>query len=83
MSNKAAEWLEWLTKASMPVVAASLVGMYVQTERLTLVMNAQAKELAEVKAEIVAIKAGFVSRVELIETIKRIDTQIEMILRAL
>jgi hypothetical protein len=83
MSTKATEWLEWLTKASLPVVTAAVIGMYVQTERLTVMMNSQAKELSELKTEITAIKAGFVSRIELIETIKRIDTQIEMILRAL
>ena len=42
MSQMAASWLEWLTKMSLPVVAATLMGMYVQAEKQALVLNNQA-----------------------------------------
>jgi hypothetical protein len=83
MSQKAAEWLEWLTRASLPIVAATLIGMYVQTEKQTLMLNTQAKELAELKAELIAVKASYVTRIELLETLKRVDQQLEiMVLRS-
>lgn len=80
MSSYAADWLEWLTKASLPVVAACLLGVYVQTEKQTIILDAQSKELANLKTELASVKASYVTRIELVETLKRVDQQLEIIL---
>ena len=80
MSQMAASWLEWLTKMSLPVVAATLMGMYVQAEKQALVLNNQAKDLSELKAELTTIKASYVTRIELLETLKRVDQQLEIVI---
>lgn len=80
MSQMAASWLEWLTKISLPVVAVTLMGMYVQAEKQALVLNNQAKDLNELKAELTTIKATYVTRIELLETLKRVDQQLEIVI---
>lgn len=83
MSEKVLEWFEWLTKGSLPIIASALVGMYVQIERQTIILNTQMKEVNELKAELAAVKAYYVTKPELSETLKRVDQQLEiMILRA-
>jgi hypothetical protein len=83
MAQTANEWLEWLIRASLPVVAVSLMGMYVQIERQTLMLNRQEKELSEVKTELAAVKAAYVTRIELLETLKSVNQQLEiMVLRS-
>ena len=80
MRQMAAHWLEWLTKISLPVVAVTLMGMYVQAEKQALVLNNQAKDLSELKAELTTIKATYVTRIELLETLKRVDQQLEIVI---
>lgn len=80
MAQTAADWLEWLTRASLPVVAACLLGVYVQTEKQTILLNVQAKDVADLKAELAAVKAGHITRLELAETMRRVDQQLEIIL---
>jgi hypothetical protein len=80
MSQKAIEWLEWLTRASLPVVAVTLMGMYVQIERQTLILNNHAKELTEMKTEMAWIKATYVSRPEMTDTLKRVEQQLEIMM---
>jgi hypothetical protein len=43
-------------------------------------LNNQAKELSELKAELAAVKAAYVTRMELSDTMKRVDQQLEIIL---
>ena len=80
MAQTAADWLEWLTRASLPVVAACLLGVYVRTEKQTILLNVQAKDVADLKAELAAVKAGHITRLELAETMRRVDQQLEIIL---
>ena len=80
MSQKAIEWLEWLARASLPFVALALMGMYVQIERQTVFLSNHAKELTEMKAELAWIKATYVSRPEMTDTLKRVEQQLEIMM---
>lgn len=81
--NGAKGWLDWILKAILPIVAFVLLGMYVQGEKQALVLSNQTKELAEVKAELTAVKAAYVTRIELLETLKSVNQQLEiMVLRS-
>ena len=83
MAQSARHWLDWIIKAILPVVALVLFGMYVQSEKQSIVLASQAKELSEVKAEITAVKAAYVTRLELLETLKSVNQQLEiMVLRS-
>lgn len=82
MSSKAVDWLEWLARASLPILAMTLIGVYVQSERQLVMIQAQSKEIAELKAELAAVKTNYATKVELVETVKSIDQKLEiMILR--
>lgn len=80
MSQGATYWLEWLTKVSLPVVAVTLMGMYVQAEKQALLINSQTKDLNDLKAELIAVKATYVTKIELLETLKRVDQQLEIVI---
>jgi Tfp pilus assembly protein PilO len=83
MSTKTLGWLELVATGSLPVVAAALVGMYVQIERQTVILNTQMKEVNELKAELTAVKALYATKPELTEALKSVNQQLEiMVLRA-
>jgi uncharacterized protein YpmB len=83
MAQSARHWLDWIIKAILPVVALVLFGMYVQSEKPAIGLATQAKELAEVKAELTAVIAAYVTRLELLETLKSVNQQLEiMVLRS-
>lgn len=82
MPSKAADWLEWLARASLPVVAVTLVGVYVQSEKQLVMIQVQTKEIAEIKADLAMVKATYATEVKLMETVKSIDQKLEiMVLR--
>ncbi len=82
MPSKASDWLEWVIRASLPVVALTILGVYVQSERQLVMIQAQSKELAEIKTDLAAVKANYATKVELMETVKSIDQKLEiMVLR--
>lgn len=82
MSSKAADWLEWVIRASLPAVAILLLGVYGQSERQLVMIQVQSKEIAEIKADLATVKATYATEVKLMETVKSIDQKLEiMVLR--
>jgi len=80
MPRNAADWLEWLVRASLPVVAITLVGMYTQSEKQLVMIQGQSKEIAEVKAELATVKAVYATKTELETTMKSVDQKLEIML---
>ncbi len=82
MPSKAADWLEWAIRASLPVVALTLHWVYVQSEKQLVIIQVQNKEIAEIKADLAMVKATYATEVKLMETVKSIDQKLEiMVLR--
>ena len=83
MAQTAATWLEWLIKISLPAIAWALINMNGQIERQTVLLSTQVKEVNELKAELAAVKAYYVTKPELLETLKGVNQQLEiMVLRS-
>jgi len=80
MTDKAVDWLEWIARASLPVVAVTLGGVYVQSERQLIMIQVQSKELSEVKSDVAVIKSTYATKTELVETVKSIDQKLEIML---
>ena len=80
MPRNAADWLEWLVRASLPVVAVTLIGMYVQSERQLVMIQAQSKEIAELKADLATVKAVYATKTELEKTMHSVDQKLEIML---
>lgn len=80
MPRNAADWLEWLVRASLPVVAITLIGMYTQSERQLVMIQGQSKEIAELKAELATVKAVYATKTELETTMKSVDQKLEIML---
>jgi hypothetical protein len=82
MPSKAADWLEWLARFSLPAVAVTLLGVYVQSEKQLVLIQVQTKEIAEIKADLAMVKSTYATEVKLMETVKSIDQKLEiMVLR--
>ena len=60
--KNAADWLEWLVRASLPVVAVALVGMYAQSERQLVIIQMHTKEIAELKADLSSVKTLYATK---------------------
>ena len=80
MSRNAADWLEWLVRASLPVVALALVGMYTQSEKQLVMIQGQSKEISELKVELTTVKALYATKTELETTMKSVDQKLEIML---
>lgn len=78
--KNAADWLEWLVRASLPVVAVALVGMYAQSERQLVIIQMHTKEIAELKADLSSVKTLYATKTELGETVRSIDQKLEIML---
>lgn len=80
MPRNAADWLEWLVRASLPVVAVTLIGMYVQSEKQLVMIQAQSKEIADLKADLATVKAVYATKTELEKTMQSVDQKLEIML---
>ena len=78
--SPAASWLEWLVRASLPLIAVSLVGMYAQSERHLVIIQMHTKEIAELKADLAAVKNQYATKTDLQESVKSIDQKLEIML---
>jgi hypothetical protein len=70
--------LTWLIKvavASLPAIAAVLIGMYVQTQQLLTSLSALDKDVVALKIEVAQIRKEYVSREELSRTIELITAK--------
>ena len=73
------EWAEWVTKAVLVAICGLLWQMNLDiTSSLHEIKN-HGKEISELKAEIAAVKQGYVSRNEAMDMMKRVEQQLEIL----
>jgi len=76
------EWAEWITKAILVAICGLLWQMNLDVSRSLQQLNNQSNQISELKSEVSAIKQGYMSRIEVLETIKRVEmNQEKMILQ--
>jgi hypothetical protein len=71
-------WIDWLIKSciiSLPTIAVSIIGMYIQLQQLVTTANSADKEITFLKVEISQLKKEYVSREELTRTIQFISNK--------
>ena len=74
-SDSGVSWLIKVAIASLPAIAAVLIGMYVQTQQLLASLTALDKEVAVLKTEVAQMRKEYVSREELSRTIELITAK--------
>lgn len=74
------EYAEWLAKLALVAICGLLWQLNLDVSRSLQVQNTHEKEIAWLKAELAAIKQGYMSRIEVLETIKRVEMNQEKIL---
>lgn len=76
------EWAEWITKAILVAICGLLWQMNLDVSRSLQQLNNQSNQISELKSDVSAIKQGYMSRIEVLETIKRVEmNQEKMILQ--
>ena len=76
------EWAEWITKAVLMAICGLLWQMNLDVSRSLQQINNHGNQISELKSEVAAIKQGYMSRIEVLETIKRVEqNQEKMILQ--
>lgn len=73
------EWAEWLTKAVLVAICGLLWQMNLDITRSLHEIKNHGKEISELKAEISAVKQGYVSRNEAMDMMKRVEQQLEIL----
>jgi hypothetical protein len=79
LKYKLYEWAEWVTKAVLVAICGLLWQMNLDITRSLHELKNHGKEISELKAEMSAVKQGYVSRNEAMEMMKRVEQQLEII----
>lgn len=76
----------WFTDKVLPslfvllasAVCAVLWANYQSVQTLTSKQELQGRDIDQLRSEMIAIKAGYMTRMEVLETVKRIEQQLEI-----
>jgi hypothetical protein len=74
------EWAEWITKAVLAAICGLLWQMNLDISRSLQILQNHGTQITELKGEVAAIKQGYMTRIEVLETIKRVEMNQEKLL---
>lgn len=67
------EWSEWVIKAVIMAICGLVWQMNIDITRSLQEQKAQGAQISELKAEVASIKHGYMTRMEVLENLKRIE----------
>lgn len=74
------EFAEWITKLAIVAIFGLLWQQNANFAVMASTMNEHEKQIAELKGEMAAVKAGYMSRVEVLEALKRVEQNQQIML---
>lgn len=74
------EFAEWITKLAIVAIFGLLWQQNANFAVMSSTMNEHEKQLIELKSELSAVKSGYMSRVEVLEALKRVEQNQQIML---
>lgn len=74
------EWAEWLAKLVLVAICGLLWQMNLDLQRSLQIQQLQDKRITSLEASLEAVKQGYMTRAEILETVKRVEMNQEIMM---
>lgn len=74
------EWAEWLAKLVLVAICGLLWQMNLDLQRSLQIQQLQDKRITSLESSLEAVKQGYMTRAEILETVKRVEMNQEIMM---